>query len=144
MVLERGCRFTHLAFQVTDIQRTIDFYARYTRMRVVHERPDPRRRSRVVWLREEEALGPITLVLFARDASDADSAPGSKLSTHSPVNHLGFALESRAAVDEIAERARAEGTLVLPPTDCGEVVGYICEIVDPDGIVLEFSHGQRL
>jgi catechol 2,3-dioxygenase-like lactoylglutathione lyase family enzyme len=131
---------THVAFQVTDIQRTIDFYASYTRMRVVHERPDPQRGSRVVWLREQEALGSMTIVLFQKD----DPAAGDPHSSHPPLNHLGFAVESRAAVDAIARRAAEERILVLPPSDYGGVVGYICEISDPDGTLIEFSHGQRL
>lgn len=136
-MIEEDSRLTHIAFQVTDIQRTIDFYASYTRMRLVHERPDPQRGSRVVWLREQEALGSMTIVLFQKD-DPASSAPPSSL------NHLGFAVESRAAVDTIARRAAEERILVLPPSDYGGVVGYICEISDPDGTVIEFSHGQRL
>lgn len=139
---EKGSRLTHVAFQATDIQRTIDFYARYTRMRVVHERPDTRRQSRVVWLREQEAEGSMTLVLFERDA--LDSPVPAEASEFVALNHLGFAVESREAVDEIARRAAEEDILVLAPADHGEVVGYICEIVDPDGTVIEFSHGQRL
>lgn len=135
---EKESRLTHVAFQVADIQRTIDFYARYTRMRVVHERPGARGGSRVVWLREEEGLGPLTLVIFEREVPAPDEA------RHPVLNHLGFAVESRAAVDAIARQAAAEGILVLAPADHGDVVGYICEIVAPDGTVLEFSHGQRL
>jgi catechol 2,3-dioxygenase-like lactoylglutathione lyase family enzyme len=136
-VIDRDCRLTHLAFQVTDIQRTIDFYTTYTRMRVVHERPGGQPGSKVVWLREQEALGSMTIVLFEKDDSGNGAA-------RSSLNHLGFAVESRAAVDAIARRAVAEGILVLPPADHGGVVGYICEILDPDGTVIEFSHGQRL
>jgi len=33
----------------------------------------------------------------------------------SDFSHLGFALESRAAVDALAERARNDGTLVWEP-----------------------------
>jgi catechol 2,3-dioxygenase-like lactoylglutathione lyase family enzyme len=129
-------RLTHVAFQVTDVERTVDFYARYTRLRVVHERPDRGRGSRVVWLREPDGGSSLTLVIFEGDL------PAKRNSDS--LHHLGFAVESRDAVEEIARRGREEGILVVEPSDLGEVVGYICTIADPDGNVLEFSHGQEL
>ena len=59
-------------------------------------------------------------------------------------SHLGFALESQAAVDAIADRARAAGYLVWEPREEPYPVGYYCGIRAPDGNMVEFSYGQPL
>lgn len=132
-------RLTHVAFAVRDVDHTIDFYRRYTTMQVVHERPSNSSGSKVVWLRETEGSGAITLVIFQGSAADDDAPPAAQ-----SMHHLGFAVESREAVDAIAARAKDEGVLTLAPADHGEIVGYICTITDPDGNELEFSYGQSL
>jgi catechol 2,3-dioxygenase-like lactoylglutathione lyase family enzyme len=53
-------------------------------------------------------------------------------------------VSSRAAVDEIAARAQGEGLLEQGPTDAGGIVGYLCIVRDPDGNLVEFSHGQPI
>ena len=58
--------------------------------------------------------------------------------------HFGFALESRAAVDEIAELASSRGCLVWPPRQEPHPVGYYCGLRDPNGNYVEFSYGQPL
>ena len=49
------------------------------------------------------------------------------------ISHLGFALDSRAAVDEVAARASADGILEREPRDEPYPVGYYCGVRDPDG-----------
>jgi len=58
--------------------------------------------------------------------------------------HFGYDVESRAAVEEIAARADVEGLLVQGPMDAGPIVGYFCMLRDPDGNLVEFSHGQPI
>jgi len=58
--------------------------------------------------------------------------------------HFGYDLPSRAAVDDIARRAQAEGVLMQGPADAGPIVGYYCMLRDPDGNLVEFSHGQPI
>jgi len=60
------------------------------------------------------------------------------------VLHFGYDLPSRAAVEEIAARRRTEGVLVQGPADAGPIVGYFCMLRDPDGNLVEFSHGQPI
>jgi catechol 2,3-dioxygenase-like lactoylglutathione lyase family enzyme len=124
---------THVAFGVRDLDRTIDFYRRHVRLQVVHERQE--HESRVVWLAERAQDPTFVLVFF--------QVPGD-LSGPSPLQHLGFALASRDEVDAAAAAARAEGILALEPTYAGPVVGYFCIVEDPDGIQVEFSHGQPI
>ena len=58
--------------------------------------------------------------------------------------HFGFAMHSRAAVDDLAERANARGDLVWPPREEPFPVGYYCGLRDPTGNYVEFSYGQPL
>lgn len=129
---------THVALHVRDLDATLAFYGDYCGMRLVHSRDiddgDPT--TRVVWLAEP---GRETELIFV-------FIPGG----HSPeqpagdYSHLGFAVETREHVDEVAEKARRDGRLVWEPSQQGWPVGYFCGVRDPDGNVVEFSYGQPL
>jgi catechol 2,3-dioxygenase-like lactoylglutathione lyase family enzyme len=125
---------THLAFHVRDLDASIAFYREYCGMQLVHERVTDGRR--VVWLAEPGREQEFIFVLV----------PGGqgKLPATTDYSHLGFALESRAAVDAIADRARGAGSLVWEPRQEPYPVGYYCGIRDPDGNMVEFSYGQPL
>jgi catechol 2,3-dioxygenase-like lactoylglutathione lyase family enzyme len=124
---------THVALQVRDIERSIAFYRRYCEMRVVHDRTDD---FRVVWLGWGEDPPNFVIVLLNKPY---------EVNRQPEYQHIGIAVESRAAVDAVAERARADGQAVAwPPVDAGPVVGYFCGLADPDGNMVEFSYGQRI
>lgn len=125
---------THIALQVRDLSASIDFYRAYCGLEIVHDRTD--RGTRVVWLAENGRERDLILVLI----------PGGHGRTppSDDYSHLGFALASRAEVDSVAERARAEGRLLWPPKQEPFPVGYYCGVVDPDGTMVEFSYGQPL
>jgi len=125
---------THIALQARDLDATIEFYRRYCGLKIVHDRRD--RGTRVVWLAGSGRERDFILVLM----------PGGhgRTPASDDYSHLGFALASRAAVDGVAERARAEGRLLWPPKEEPFPVGYYCGVVDPDGIMVEFSYGQPL
>ena len=124
---------THVAFGVQDLDRTIAFYRKHVRLHVVHEREE--HGSRVVWL-GERAEDPVFVLVFFQ-------VPGEP-SGRSPLQHLGFALSSRDEVNAAAEAARADGILEMEPMYAGPIVGYFCIVRDPDGIQVEFSHGQPI
>jgi hypothetical protein len=67
--------------------------------------------------------------------TDAVRAGGRDQQTND-YSHLGAALESREAVDALAEKAGAHGMLVWEPVDEPYPVGYYCGVRDPDGILL--------
>ena len=125
---------THLALHVRDLDAVVAFYRDYCGMVPVHERNEGG--SRIVWLAEPGREREFILVLMpggpGRDQGEGD------------YSHLGFALESRAAVDAVAEKAEAAGCLVWPPREDPYPVGYYCGLVDPDGNRVEFSYGQPL
>ena len=127
---------THLALHVRDLGACIDFYRDFCGMEVIHERGDRNDGGRIVWLAEPGRRQEFIFVLLpggpGRDQADGD------------YSHFGFALESRSAVDRIAERARNAGCLAWEPRDEPYPVGYYCGLRDPDGNFVEFSFGQPL
>ena len=126
--------FTHVALHVRDLDRCVDFYTRYCGLSIVHDRTQDGKR--IVWMAEPGREGDLVFVLLP-------GGPGSGQALND-YSHLGFALESRAAVDQLAERARQEGLLVWPPVDEPYPTGYYCGVREPNGGVVEFSFGQPL
>jgi catechol 2,3-dioxygenase-like lactoylglutathione lyase family enzyme len=125
---------THVALFARDIARTVDFYERFVGLHVVHDRIDDR--VRVVWLSEQTHDPEFVIVAINLPPGDPSVPPR--------LAHLGYGLPSRAAVDEIAARGQSEGLLVQGPADAGPIVGYFCMLQDPDGNLVEFSHGQPI
>lgn len=125
---------THLALHVRDLEACIGFYREFCGMQVVHERSDSGRR--VVWLAEPGREEEFIFVMVPGGMGLQQAA--------TDYSHLGFALESRAAVDAIANQARAAGYLVWEPREEPYPVGYYCGVRDPDGNMVEFSYGQPL
>ncbi|WP_159237382.1 VOC family protein [Raoultella terrigena] len=127
--------FTHVAFMVRDLQKSIDFYTRYTAMQVIHRRsPDLPSARHVAWL--SDRTRPFALVLVQTD-SHTDTPLG-------PFGHLGVACATRQEIDEKTAIARREGVLLSEPEQLGEPVGYYVFFADPDGNTLELSYGQRV
>ena len=125
---------THIALHVRDLDACIAFYREFCGMAVVHERAD--RGHRVVWLAEPGREYDFIIVMIP-------GGPG-RQQGEQDYSHFGFALESRAAVDAMAERAADAGCLVWPPREESFPVGYYCGVRDPDGNFVEFSYGQPL
>jgi hypothetical protein len=103
-------------------------------MRIVHDRISGGKR--IVWLAERGREEEFILVLIP-------GGPG-RYQSSEDFSHLGFALESRTAVDAIAAQAKAAGILEWEPRKEPYPVGYYCGIKDPDGNFVEFSYGQPL
>ncbi len=125
---------THIALQVRSIARSVAFYQRFCGLRVVHSRgPDS---SPVAWLGWGEDP-PVFVIVLLEGEYDCNIQP--------QWQHIGMAVENREAVDSIYARAEADGIKKLwRPRDGGPIVGYFCGVSDPDGNMVEFSHGQRI
>lgn len=133
-------RLTHIALRVRDVERSIDWYERYTPLQVLRRFSDDYGVG--VWLADpEDGACPFVLVLsqFVPELDPFGYAPPTVLG---PYAHLGFELTDRAAVDEVAARATDDGILTYPATEMPDPIGYICFVEDPDGNTIEFSHGQ--
>lgn len=125
---------THVALFVRDVARTVDFYERFVGLHVVHDRVDGD--VRVVWLSEQTDDPEFVIVAITLPPGESAMPPH--------MAHFGYDLPSRAAVDAVAARGRAEDLLMQGPADAGPIVGYFCMLRDPDGNLVEFSHGQPI
>ncbi|ABW14610.1 Glyoxalase/bleomycin resistance protein/dioxygenase [Parafrankia sp. EAN1pec] len=133
-----SARWTHVALPSSDLDASIAFYTSMTPLVVVAVREDAAGRS--AWLSNEgQWRTPFVLVLvdFARER-------GARHPIMTPFAHLGIEVPRRADVDDAAARARAAGCLHWEPQDLPDPVGYVCALTDPDGNVIEISHGQRV
>ncbi|MBL28778.1 MAG: glyoxalase/bleomycin resistance/dioxygenase family protein [Rhodospirillaceae bacterium] len=125
-----GPCLTHIALHVRDLDACVAFYSDYCGLERVHVRDG------VVWLAEPGRQSDLILVLLA-------GGPGHERGARD-YGHLGFALDTRTAVDDVAARAAEEGRLIWPPRDEPYPTGYYCGVSDPDGNAVEFSYGQPL
>ena len=127
-----ACVLTHIALHVVDIHASVAFYERYCGLRVIHQRDE----GNICWMAEPGREQEMIFVLMA----------GGSPVQHPEKDyaHFGFALESREAVDRIAEKAKTEGCLIWPPREDPYPVGYYCGVTDPSGNYVEFSYGQPL
>lgn len=126
---------THYAIRVRDLDRTIRFYEAYTPLQAVNRRTDPVTGGGVVWLRQESPH--FTIVAIQPETFNGPDFHQEGL------EHLGFELTSRKAVDDIAARLKADGYDVFyGPLYYDRIVGYICMVRDPDGRIIEYSAEQ--
>lgn len=126
-------QFTHNAIITTDVAALISFYTRWCSMRLVKDRESDG--IRVAWLAPAEQDDFVFVVIET-------SQPDRVLPDPSLGVHYGFQLESREAVDALHAEMQAAGYEVDPPSDQGEIVGYVFTVKDPDGRNVEFNAGQ--
>jgi lactoylglutathione lyase len=138
-------QWTHLALHVKSLAASIEFYERYTNLRVVDRHSDASSTGmEVVWLSEGDQDGGLGFVMVLQEG-EPTLVPGAKPQQPlGPLSHLGFGLNSREDVDAVAAKAKEAGLLKLGPRFLNPYAGYLCIISDPDGHTVEFSHGQSL
>jgi lactoylglutathione lyase len=142
--------FTHIALPVRNLAAQLDFYAKYTTLKVIAEREDPETKLRTAWIANERDITPggARFVLVLIEGSIPRDVVGNDMKEEytflTSFSHLGLSLDSRDEVDQVAAAAKEEGTLVLGPMYRNEIVGYICIVRDPDGNNVEFSVEQTL
>jgi catechol 2,3-dioxygenase-like lactoylglutathione lyase family enzyme len=125
-------RWTHITINVSNLERSIEFYTSLCGLSIVRDRRPEGRHN--VWLgpKTEPGDDPTFVLVMIQDEVKAR------------IDHFGFQCESREEVDRIAELARQQKILVEPPADLGGVVGYFAMVRDPDGHLVEFTAGQPL
>ncbi|MEL7698130.1 MULTISPECIES: VOC family protein [Pantoea] len=127
--------FSHLALQVRDLEKSVDFYQRYAGMQVIHHRePGIAEAQKVAWL--SDLTRPFALVLV-QSAHLEDTPLG-------PFGHIGVACATREEIDAKVALAQQEGVLRRPAQQSGAPVGYWAFFADPDGNTLELSYGQQI
>ena len=138
-------QWTHLALHVRSLETSIAFYARYTNLRPIDRHSDASSTGmEVVWLSDRPPSEESSFVMVLQEGtphSRPDAKPQQPLG---PISHLGFGLSSREEVDAVSTEAKKDGLLKFGPTFLNPYAGYLCIISDPDGHMVEFSHGQAL
>jgi catechol 2,3-dioxygenase-like lactoylglutathione lyase family enzyme len=141
---------THIALPVRSLPAMLDFYQRFTTMKVIHERVDEETDLRTAWLANERDVTAegARFVIVLIEGKPPRAVVGDAIQEHygflTSFSHLGLSLTTREEVDRIAAMAAEEGCLVLGPMYRNDVVGYICLVRDPDGNNIEFSVEQVL
>jgi catechol 2,3-dioxygenase-like lactoylglutathione lyase family enzyme len=133
-------RWTHLALRVRDVDQSVEWYERYTPLRLLRRFSDMYGIG--AWLADPDAgASPFVLVLsqFQPEEDPFGFAPPTVLG---PYAHIGFELTTPEAVTEIAQQAEGEGILAYPVTQMASPIGLICFVEDPDGNTVEFSFDQ--
>ena len=125
-------RWTHITITVSNIERSIDFYSAFCNLSVLRDRRTEG--GGTVWLGPKTPPGKNPTFLLVIGEGEVTSR----------MDHLGFQCEAREQVDEIAERGRQLAILEIEPTDVGGTVGYFTILRDPDGHLVEFTHGQPI
>jgi lactoylglutathione lyase len=132
--------WTHIALCVKDVEATIAWYERFTHLRLLARSEDADGKS--AWIGDSaDAESPFVLVVGQFYEGHDPFAPAA----HPPMGpfaHIGIEVPTKAAVDEIAAKAKAEGCLALGPMQMPKQIGYICFVKDPDGNTIEFSYDQ--
>lgn len=137
-----GSKMTHLALHISNLDRSIGFYTRFTDMKVVHERFDKETNMRTAWLSDRNKGHETEFVIVLLEGTPPQFPAAKPQAALAPLSHIGIALPTREDVDRIAEKGRDAGTLRFGPVYLNEIIGYICLLADPDGHQLEFSYGQ--
>jgi catechol 2,3-dioxygenase-like lactoylglutathione lyase family enzyme len=131
-------RWTHVALPTGDLEKSIEFYTKMTRLVVVERFEDDQGVS--AWLSNDKQVEtPFVMVLVSFNKDK-----GGQLGLLTPFAHVGIEVPSREDVDAIAEKAREMGCLHWEPQYVNEQVGYVCALKDPDGNVIEISHDQKV
>ena len=132
--------WTHIAFAVKDVDATIAWYESFTHLTLLARSEDADGKN--AWIGDaSNAESPFVLVVGQFFEGHDPFAPAA----HPPMGpfaHIGIELPSKAAIDAIAEKAKAEGCLAFGPKLMPKQIGYICFVKDPDGNTIEFSYDQ--
>ncbi len=131
-------RLTHIALHVEDIDACIAFYQQFCGMAISHQRSAEKAwgQQRIVWMSEPGREEDFVLVMMNGGRNLA--------LPKDDYRHFGFAVDSREAVEQIADQAREQDCLLWEPVDEPYPVGYYCGLRDPNGNSVEFSYGQPL
>ena len=127
-------RFTHNAFPTPRLDACVAFYRAFAGMRVVKRRGEPG--ERVYWLAPAAADLPV-FVLVEKPSSGGPVADPDPL-----LRHLGFEVDTLDDLHDVHARLVAAGHDATAPQHIDDVVGTVTLTRDPDGRVVEFSHGQ--
>lgn len=124
--------FTHVTFTVSNFERSIAFYREVCELDVVRDRRAEG--GSTVWLGPRDAdksNPPFVFVLEEGEVTDR-------------LDHLAFQCDTREELEAKVALGQALNALHRKPRDVGGSVGYYTMLRDPDGHIVEFTHGQPI
>ena len=124
--------FTHVTFTVSNFERSIAFYREVCELDVVRDRRSEG--GSTVWLGPRDAdksNPPFVFVLEEGEVTDR-------------LDHLAFQCDTREELEAKAALGQTLNALHKKPHDVGGSVGYYTMLRDPDGHIVEFTHGQPI
>jgi lactoylglutathione lyase len=130
-------RWTHIALPCHDIDASIDWYSRYTTLKLLDRREDADGYG--AWLAHDDQVDKPFVLVLVSFFRDQEKGPQPIMA---PFAHIGIEVPTKEEVERIAALAEEEGCLHWPPTQMPPPIGYICAITDPDGNVVEISFDQ--
>jgi hypothetical protein len=112
------------------LQASFAFYARYTYLQVVDRHFDASSTGMdVARLTDRSQNDELSFVMVLQEGIPS-SLPGAKPQQPlGPISHLGFGLESRGAVDAVANEAKKDGLLRFGPTFLNPYASYLLSSV---------------
>ena len=126
---------THVALQVSDVDRSIAFYERWAHLKVIDRLEDAASGNKAA--RMSPSGDSSFVIALAQSASQP-------VTQHlAGLGHLGVACADRAEVDRLCAEAAEVGCLRRGPIEAGFPLGYWAFLTDPDGHQLELSYGQN-
>lgn len=129
---------THIALDVRDPEESIAFYKDWCGMEVVHRRASQSHVGQhVYWLSSPDYMGLFAIVLLPGRIADHDRG-------EMEYSHMGFAVDTMQELEQLEQRAKSERRIHWPLTHSEWPVGSWFAITDPDGYIVEFSHGQPI
>ena len=130
-------RWTHIALPCHDIDASIDWYSRYTPLKLLDRREDADGQG--AWLGHDDQVDKPFVLVLVSFFRDQDKGPQPIMA---PFAHIGIEVPTRKRSSASPREAEREGCLHWPPTQMPPPIGYICAITDPDGNVIEISFDQ--
>ena len=124
-------RMTHICLHVIDVYECVRFYTNYCKMQTIDERIKEGEGD--VYMSE---IGRQSEMVFQFKSGGKNLPLGAE-----EERHFGFVVETKQAVDDIANRAREDGILFFEPDEYLPGA-YMCGVKDPNGNCVEFSYGH--
>ena len=126
-------KLTHFTFGVTNLDASLEFYARWFDLVIVHDKRPMGSRGAWITTRAQAELDPPDFLFVIQEEENPVA-----------LDHFGFQVERRADLERIADAAKDAGVWVMGPIDLGGMVGTFVTIQDPDGHRWEFTCGQPI
>ena len=125
-------KMTHLCLHVESLQDCANFYRKYCQLEIIEDQSEAGEGS--VFLAES---GRRDMIFQFKSGGRTQKLADNE------EKHFGFILESRQAIDEIADMARSDQILSFEPDEYLPGT-YLCGVEDPNGNCIEFGFNHPI